>query len=552
MRVFRTELERRIWQRRQSFEEFAESAEAFAREHGEPGTLGVRHLQRLVAGRGQNGRPLGPVRPATARLLEHVFDVSIDELLAPPAQTTADDVDATAQGVCEAPGRAEHHRARCQKQTGDGRGHRLRDLGASYEWLDVRAGWIADTSRRKVSSRVTKVGVDDLVDRHVRRSKVSRHRMAHALSQYYGGGMAQFGPYSVRMGHRRIDTSVLTCPDWLGLACLLVPESDQVTLVDTGRDSENISGPIGASYAVNRLAEVSVLDVCMDHAPLYRLLDFTADAIGISGHVSVAPFIEYALTMDLLEGELVDALAGESPRVNKLPLRDRYLPDLASVLDLSGRFCAGGVLALCAIARPSDPYRGGADYALLVQERSGQVLNGARRLSVIPKGFHQPLKDVRADAHISATLRREMEEELFGRSEVDGTSGDSRVAAPMHPNRLSEPMRWLTDRLGRMRMECTGFGLNLVSGNYEFASLIVIEDEEFWTRYGNRVEANWEASGLRLYSSLDSRLVSDLVADESWSNEGLFALLEGLRRLREIGGERVDLPPIEVTEPGRS
>ena len=94
-------------------------------------------------------------------------------------------------------------------------------------------------------------------------------------------------------------------------------------------------------------------------------------------------------------------------------------------------------------------------------------------------------------------------------------------------------------------MECTGFGLNLVSGNYEFASLIVIEDEEFWSRFGGQVEANWESSNLRLYSSLDCELLTELIFEEAWSNEGLFALLQGLRRLGEIGGGRVKLPVIE-------
>ncbi|MCP2196848.1 hypothetical protein LX90_000511 [Lentzea flava] len=106
-------------------------------------------------------------------------------------------------------------------------------------------------------------------------------------------------------------------------------------------------------------------------------------------------------------------------------------------------------------------------------------------------------------------------------------------------------MKWLAEEPARLRMECTGFGLNLVSGNYEFASLVVIDDEEFWRRFGGHIEANWEASGLRLYSSLDGDLVSELITQETWSNEGLFALLQGLRRLREIGGDRVSLPPIE-------
>ena len=94
-------------------------------------------------------------------------------------------------------------------------------------------------------------------------------------------------------------------------------------------------------------------------------------------------------------------------------------------------------------------------------------------------------------------------------------------------------------------MECTGFGLNLVSGNYEFPGLIVIEDEEFWTRFGGSVEANWESAGLRQYSSLDRHILTDLIGEAGWSNEGLFALLQGLRRLNQVGGTRVDTPTIE-------
>lgn len=165
---------------------------------------------------------------------------------------------------------------------------------------------------------------------------------------------------------------------------------------------------------------------------------------------------------------------------------------------------------------------------------------------MIPKGFHQPFKDVQADARLGATLRREMEEELFGRAEVDGTAGESRIAAPMHLSRLSKPMRWLSEDPDRMRLECTGFGVNMVSGNYEFASLIVIEDDEFWPLFGGDVEANWESAGLRLYSSLDGESISELITDESWSNEGLFAFLQGLRRLAVVGGTRVELPTVEL------
>jgi hypothetical protein len=218
------------------------------------------------------------------------------------------------------------------------------------------------------------------------------------------------------------------------------------------------------------------------------------------------------------------------------------------VIDVGGRLCAGGALALCAFARLPGPYRGQADYLLLVQERSGSVINAARRLAVIPKGFHEPMTDFRNDARIAATLLREMEEELFGREDIDSTMAEPHAADPMHPARLSEPMRWLLmENPGALRIECTGFGLNLVSGNYEFACLIIIDSEDFWSRYGGQVEANWESSALRQYSSLDKDALAALAGDDAWSNEGLFGLLQGFRRLKQIGGNRVSIPAVEWT-----
>ncbi len=91
----------------------------------------------------------------------------------------------------------------------------------------------------------------------------------------------------------------------------------------------------------------------------------------------------------------------------------------------------------------------------------------------------------------------------------------------MHPRRLSEPMRWLlAENPSRLRMECTGFGLNLVSGNFEFPCLIVIDDDEFWARYGGQIEANWESSSLRQYSSLDRELLTELASDAGMEQRG--------------------------------
>ncbi|NYH77210.1 hypothetical protein FHR84_000524 [Actinopolyspora biskrensis] len=538
MRTFRTVLEQRIRERRQTLEEFAEYAETFAREHGEPGTLGLRHLQRLASGRGTGGKPLGPVRPATARLLERIFDESIDDLLAEPSNPVPSS-EVTS-------GRSQLNAGQLPSTTGTALREHSTNAGleTACDWLDQRAQWSSRTAEQQVRSQLAQSPPTDLHDWHAQRAKVGRSQLVDALSEYYGPVETRRNTYHVRCDDRGIATSILTRPDWLDLACPLTPDNDRLTFTTTSDHAA--PGEFDATRAVDRLTEAAALDVQVSNEPLYRLLDIDIKPGSIDGTVSLVPFVEYALTADLLESELIKTIGSDSgAQRHNLPLRDRYLPDLASVLDLPGRLCAGGTLALCAIARPASPYRGEADYALLVQQRSNQVINAAESLAVIPKGFHQPLKEFRADASIGVTLRRELEEELFGRSEVDSTAGPQRIAAPMHPSRLSEPMRWITEHPECVRTECTGFGFNLVSGNFEFPALILVEDEEFWKQYGGQLEANWETAGLRLYSSADRDLVNELLSDESWSNEGLFAMLQGIRRLGELGDERVDLPAVD-------
>ncbi|GGS28271.1 transcriptional regulator [Actinokineospora fastidiosa] len=420
------------------------------------------------------------------------------------------------------------------------------DITAALDWLDQHAGWEPGGSRHAVAVRLARLDLRELQDRRARRTRVSQRDLADALAAYYGASTTDHGRYTARVGDQAVQTSVLTHPDWLDLDCPLIPQHDRLTVVSASPDAELILDVEASDPAIERLAAALAMRTRLINNPLYQLHSIDIAKGRIGGSASVAHFVQYALTMDLLEGELTDALASGLQAVpGSLPLRDRYLPNLASVVDISTRLCAGGALALTAIARPADPFRGEPDYLLLVQERSGHVLNANRRLAVIPKGFHQPLADVRADAQIGVTLRREMEEELFGRDDVDSTVTSQRSADPLHPSRLSEPMRWLTESPGRLRMECTGFGLNLVSGNYEFASLIVIEDEEFWDRFGGMIEANWESSSLRRYSTTDTDLLTELITDVAWSNEGLFAMTQGLHRLAEIGGPRVKVPPIE-------
>jgi hypothetical protein len=87
----------------------------------------------------------------------------------------------------------------------------------------------------------------------------------------------------------------------------------------------------------------------------------------------------------------------------------------------------------------------------------------------------------------------------------------------------------------------------MMTGNYEFACLLVFDAPAWWDNYGNRVKANWEAMRLLCYSSSDTDGLTQLIADPRWSNEGLFAFLEGLRCLAAHDPSRVAIPQIEVS-----
>lgn len=428
--------------------------------------------------------------------------------------------------------------------------HRLiadESIGQALTRLDHLADWEPGTARSEVATRITQLDRRDLLDRADRRSRIGQAAIAEALGRYYSETTDGYGRYGAHLPGGAATTSVLTHPDWLDLECPLSAGHDRLTFSGAGNDRTAALDPGAAAASAQRLAETLTTGTRFTESTLYRLTDIDIAKGKIGGTLGLSRFTSYALTLDLLEGELTDALAsGATPGHGSLPLRDRYLPDLASVLDVRDRMCAGGALALCAFARPATLYRERPDYVLLVQERSGNVINAARRLAVIPKGFHQPMTDYRNDAKIAVTLLREMEEELFGRDEIDNTTGGPNTADPMHPSRLSEPMRWLLiENPAALRVECTGFALNLVSGNYEFACLVVVESEEFWSRYGGQIEANWESSALRQYSGLDSESLAELVTEDTWSSEGLFAFTQGLRRLKQIGGDRAKVPDIE-------
>lgn len=552
-RPARTMLEQIIRERRQTFEEFSADAERFSIENRLKATLSPRHLHRLASGHRADGRPVGPVRPATRRLLEQMLHLPVERLLSPP-EVEPEGEDRPESSVLTAAMQVATDAALAQ--VADDVRERFSRLStdesasAALHWIDRVSGAPDGTSRGRVAEKLVTTDVHELRVQGERRSRVGLGEITRALRQYYGHSENPHDVlYRIRCAGTAVSASILTRREWLDISVPLRSNLGLTNVEPRAADTLHID-EIGADAAAQRVAEVLTAGVRLVNAPLYSLVAVSVGPDGIHGTARVAEFATYALTLDLLEGELLDAVIAGGKL--SLPLRDRYLPDLTSVTQIDQRLCVGGPLALCAIARPADPRRGRkADYCLLVQKRSGHVLNAAHRLAVIPKGFHGPMTDYSGDVQLISMVEREMEEELFGRTDIDSTRTGPRTADPMHPNRLSAPMAWLDEHPGAWSVECTGFGFNLLSGNFEAASLITITDENWWRQFGDRVEANWEAAALRQYSSLDRDALTHLVCDPSWSGEGLFALVQGLRRLAETDPERTNLPmlALETEEP---
>jgi hypothetical protein len=414
------------------------------------------------------------------------------------------------------------------------------NLHSALDWLGQLGS--ADPNTNVLAAALK--GTEGRYDAAWRTSSVDRAQVAELLHDYYRSGFDDHRPVLAKWAGGEVRLTILSTANWLCRAADLrnIEGSDPRFVFD--REPDSVQLPTSSKW--RRAAEARIADCLVNgtrfvDGTLYRMTGWRSDECGVHASFTVGSFAQYALTWDLLETETFKAVqSGEA----LLPLRDELLPAVADVLRPGLRNCMGGPLALSAFARSGTGSRP-VDFALLVQERGARVLNASKRLAVIPKCFHEPTTEPGWDVSVGSSLARELEEELFGRAEVDTTLGDRHAVDPMHPERLTAPMRYLIES-DAWTMESTGFGFNLLTGNFEYPSLIAVQDDAFWRRFGGSVETNWESADVRLVSSQDEQALLELVVDPSWSDEGLLAFLLGLRRLKELCPERVALPDIEM------
>lgn len=416
-----------------------------------------------------------------------------------------------------------------------------RNLHAAIQWLQRRSEQPGPPVAERVVAYAARRARGALSRRAGAIESEPSTSAVELLRSFYRRADSAHGYLDVLVNGTRLSTSMLVEDQWLGLDQNL----DQPA---TGFRYDPTPAPVPPSdsvltaVAAERIGDILANGTRFYDGELYRLTRVAIGPTGLTADFGTGSFAQYALTWDLLESETL-AATGIGTTAD-MPLRQRLLPDIPSVLNPASRLCMGGVLSLTAFARSATD-RHPADYVLLVQERGDQVVNASRRLAVVPKCFHEPAGDPVEDVDIRQSLVREFEEELLGRAELDTTIAGAAIAAPLHLSRLTEPMRWLTEH-GVARMDLTAFGFNCMSGNFELPCLVQVADDDFWEAHGGAVVANWEVARLRRVSSMDADGLARLIQDPAWSSEGLYAFVAGLLRLAKVDPSRVRLPDLEM------
>ena len=298
---------------------------------------------------------------------------------------------------------------------------RQSDVGPLIEWLAVASGNPVDALTAEVTARArwTRLNGARMEERRRHRGSVPGSTVATALINYYGAAnLAELRQYSYELNQVGLVgtiCSVTSDPDWTGCHVPLLGSAASCRF-EPGREIDPVINGAILEAALDRLAEVATSDKQLWNDPVYRLVDLHMDANSLNASFSKeARFAHYALTYDLMPGEMLDWLArhpsnsARNPAPEELPIRSALLPSAQSLYSFSNRLCVGGPATLFAYTEPN------GDVTVLLHQRSQQVLTSPGLRSVFPQGFHQHLWNAGQEAAIGTAVLWEFEEELLGR-----------------------------------------------------------------------------------------------------------------------------------------
>jgi hypothetical protein len=371
--------------------------------------------------------------------------------------------------------------------------------------------------------------------------------LTKGLRRYYSAENLRGGslfPYSFSVEGNMIDCSIATRSEWVGLSIELASENEQCDLVAAPSPRAEVS----IEETVRLLALLQEEGMKLWDSQIYRLVELDLGPSQMKPRFAIDSFLHYRFTDGLLLDEFVNKLLDEDLNIEQviinsaqlLPQRHRILPNGRSFVDFPARVCTGGPLVVFAMARPKPD----SDYVIPIQKRSKAVADGQEMLSVIPQAYHQHMIDEKKEINVSSSVYREVFEELFEGEEAEKSPRRLKHDWYMHE---SKPMNWLLKHRDAYTLQLVCAGINLHVGSYEFGVLFAIHDPAFWTKYGSKTKANYEANpGLEGVSSLETSRLRDLFRSPEWASEGLFAFVECMKRLEALDPKKVIAPSFET------
>lgn len=398
-----------------------------------------------------------------------------------------------------------------------------------------------------------------------RRRIVEEGLEAKVLLQYYSAEKLAHGglvPYTCTVDGSSVVVPVASRPDWCGLRIPLGGKHEQCALMDAAP----LGIPLPDEKVIGRVyAALAQQGVEIWNGMIYRLLKLAANTNHLTAAFAREEYFRHRFTTNVIIDELMQAIIRANFLIDEipsghaefLPLRQRFLPDGRAMVDFEHRVCATGVMTLFAMARSQEN-----DFVIPLKRRSGKVATKQGLVDVIPEGFHQPLREhyggLDPELKPSFSVLRELYEELFRGREVK--RGRKRLRHDWFLDKRYEPMGWFREHGDAYSLECTSCGIELASGDCTLGILFVIRDGQFWDDYSSLLEANYEfledvpinsselnnVAGGAFISSRNRDGLAQVIQRSDWDTGGLFAFIEGLRRLEQLEPSRVNLPRIEL------
>ena len=340
------------------------------------------------------------------------------------------------------------------------------------------------------------------------------------------------------------NTGIVTKATWRNLELQIAPDSDECLL--TRKANKPVS--LTEREQADILRELRGEGRRITNDPIFRLVSL--DPVKFKAEFALGYFHDYVCSTGALERELRQAFVNTGCSLEEiidhsqrwLPLRHKFLPDSSALVNFGSRICAGGPNVLLAFKR-SKKY--GSDYVFFSKRRSAEVASGELIMSLIPMGYHQPtsLATAASEIPLAISIYRETFEELFGGTELEG---ESNHVAPLWYLDKYHPLAWFRDNPKSFTLEIVSFGLNLMHGNYEYAVLFAVHEPDFWDRFNQFIQVNWEVkdSETPLISTADPEQLARLICSGPWVGSSLFALVECLQRLAShdrSGGVRLPM-----------